>query len=87
MIDAVFAIIRGIDLSAVAIMAMSVAWYLQLLNTGTSDGLALGCMRQCTRVLAALRQLAESSVPSSSTGGARSEATRADPRILCVVSS
>src|SRR6478752_4740689 len=31
---------RGIDLSAVAIMAMSVAWYLQLLNTGTPDGLA-----------------------------------------------
>ena len=24
---------RGIDLSAVAIMAMSVAWYLQMLNT------------------------------------------------------
>jgi ribose transport system permease protein len=32
---------RGIDLSAVAIMAMSVAWYLQLLNDGTSDGTAL----------------------------------------------
>src|SRR5262245_28486700 len=31
---------RGIDLSAVAIMAMSVAWYLQLLNDGTSDALA-----------------------------------------------
>jgi ribose transport system permease protein len=31
---------RGIDLSAVAIMAMSVAWYLQLLNNGTGDGLA-----------------------------------------------
>jgi ribose transport system permease protein len=31
---------RGIDLSAVAIMVMSVAWYLQLLNGGTSDGLA-----------------------------------------------
>jgi ribose transport system permease protein len=31
---------RGIDLSAVAIMAMSVAWYLQLLNDGMSDGLA-----------------------------------------------
>ena len=27
---------RGIDLSAVAIMAMSVAWYLQLLNDGTA---------------------------------------------------
>jgi len=37
---AVVIIGRGIDLSAVAIMAMSVAWYLQLLNTGTSDGLA-----------------------------------------------
>lgn len=32
---------RGIDLSAVAIMAMSVAWYLQLLNDGTSDVSAL----------------------------------------------
>src|SRR6187431_2051049 len=31
---------RGIDLSAVAIMAMSVAWYLQLLNDGSPDGLA-----------------------------------------------
>lgn len=31
---------RGIDLSAVAIMAMSVAWYLQLLNPGTPDVLA-----------------------------------------------
>jgi ribose transport system permease protein len=31
---------RGIDLSAVAIMAMSVAWYLQLLNSGTPDVLA-----------------------------------------------
>ncbi|MBN9242271.1 MAG: ABC transporter permease [Mesorhizobium sp.] len=29
---------RGIDLSMVAIMAMSVAWYLQLLNGGMSDG-------------------------------------------------
>ncbi len=28
---------RGIDLSAVAIMAMSVAWYLQLLNDGTGE--------------------------------------------------
>jgi ribose transport system permease protein len=37
---AVVVIGRGIDLSAVAIMAMSVAWYLQLLNTGTADGLA-----------------------------------------------
>ncbi|WP_442582023.1 ABC transporter permease [Mesorhizobium sp. ASY16-5R] len=32
---------RGIDLAAVAIMAMSVAWYLQLLNDGTADGTAL----------------------------------------------
>ena len=32
---------RGIDLSAVAIMAMSVAWYLQMLNNGTSDASAL----------------------------------------------
>src|SRR3569623_911935 len=32
---------RGIDLSAVAIMAMSVAWYLQLLNDGTPDVYAL----------------------------------------------
>lgn len=36
---AVVIIGRGIDLSAVAIMAMSVAWYLQLLNIGTPDGL------------------------------------------------
>ncbi len=33
---------RGIDLSMVAVMAMSVAWYLQLLNSGTSDVAALG---------------------------------------------
>ena len=32
---------RGIDLSAVAIMAMTVAWYLQMLDRGTPDGLAL----------------------------------------------
>jgi ribose transport system permease protein len=32
---------RGIDLSMVAIMAMSVAWYLQLLNEGYSDAAAL----------------------------------------------
>ena len=32
---------RGIDLAAVAIMAMSVAWYLQLLNDGTADAIAL----------------------------------------------
>ena len=37
---AVVIIGRGIDLSAVAIMAMSVAWYLQLLNSGVPDGLA-----------------------------------------------
>src|SRR4029453_5088077 len=33
---------RGIDLSAVAVMAMSVAWYLQMLDHGQSDGTALG---------------------------------------------
>lgn len=38
---AVVIIGRGIDLSAVAIMAMSVAWYLQMLNDGTSEGVAL----------------------------------------------
>lgn len=32
---------RGIDLSMVAIMAMSVAWYLQMLNDGTPDATAL----------------------------------------------
>ena len=32
---------RGIDLSAVAVMAMAAAWYLQLLNDGTPEGLAL----------------------------------------------
>ena len=32
---------RGIDLSAVAIMAMSVAWYLQMLGDGTPNGMAL----------------------------------------------
>ncbi|MBK8160702.1 MAG: ABC transporter permease [Rhodospirillaceae bacterium] len=32
---------RGIDLSAVAIMAMSVAWYLQMLGNGTPDSTAL----------------------------------------------
>ncbi len=32
---------RGIDLSMVAIMAMSVAWYLQMLNNGVSGGVAL----------------------------------------------
>lgn len=33
---------RGIDLSAVAIMAMSAAWYLQMLNDGWSGPAALG---------------------------------------------
>src|SRR4051795_12351885 len=33
---------RGIDLAAVAIMAMSAAWYLQLLNDGWSGAAALG---------------------------------------------
>ncbi len=33
---------RGIDLSAVAVMAMSVAWYLQMLNSGVPAGSALG---------------------------------------------
>lgn len=33
---------RGIDLSAVAIMAMSAAWYLQMLNDGWSEWAALG---------------------------------------------
>lgn len=32
---------RGIDLAAVAIMAMSVAWYLQLLNDGMADSTAI----------------------------------------------
>ncbi len=39
---AVVIIGRGIDLSMVAVMAMSVAWYLQLLAGGMSDGAALG---------------------------------------------
>jgi ribose transport system permease protein len=38
---AIVVIGRGIDLSAVAIMAMSVAWYLELLNTGTAGATAL----------------------------------------------
>ncbi len=38
---AVVVIGRGIDLSAVAIMAMSVAWYLQMLNDGSPDAGAL----------------------------------------------
>lgn len=33
---------RGIDLAAVAIMAMSAAWYLQMLNDGWSEGAAFG---------------------------------------------
>src|SRR6266404_2992356 len=32
---------RGIDLSAVAIMAMSVAWYLEMLSRSLPDGVAL----------------------------------------------
>src|SRR5438105_8571890 len=32
---------RGIDLSAVAIMAMSAAWYLQMLNDGMPGGVAI----------------------------------------------
>src|SRR6187431_2368666 len=32
---------RGIDLSAVAVMAMSAAWYLQMLNDGTAGATAL----------------------------------------------
>lgn len=32
---------RGIDLSSVAIMAMSAAWYLQMLNDGWPDGAAM----------------------------------------------
>ena len=32
---------RGIDLSMVAIMAMSIAWYLQLLGSGTVDSVAI----------------------------------------------
>lgn len=39
---AVIVIGRGIDLSMVAVMAMSVAWYLQMLGNGMSDGAALG---------------------------------------------
>ena len=39
---AVIVIGRGIDLSMVAVMAMSVAWYLQMLGNGLSDGAALG---------------------------------------------
>ena len=38
---AVVIIGRGIDLSAVAIMAMSVAWYLQMLGDGTPSHIAL----------------------------------------------
>lgn len=39
---AIIVIGRGIDLSMVAVMAMSVAWYLQMLGNGLSDGAALG---------------------------------------------
>ncbi|EEW25582.1 ABC transporter permease [Rhodobacter ferrooxidans] len=37
---AVVVIGRGIDLSMVAVMAMSVAWYLQMLGNGVADGTA-----------------------------------------------
>lgn len=39
---AVSVIGRGIDLSIVAVMAISVAWMLELLNNGTTPGLAFG---------------------------------------------
>lgn len=39
---AIIVIGRGIDLSMVAVMAMSVAWYLQMLGNGMSDDAALG---------------------------------------------
>ena len=38
---AVVVIGRGIDLSMVSVMAMSVAWYLQMLDSGMTDGAAL----------------------------------------------
>lgn len=38
---AIIVIGRGIDLSMVAVMAMSVAWYLQMLGNGTPEGVAL----------------------------------------------
>jgi ribose transport system permease protein len=45
---------RGIDLSMVAIMAMSVAWYLQLLGNGMPDGQALGLVLAGVLVIGAL---------------------------------
>jgi len=39
---AIVVIGRGIDLSAVAIMAMSAAWYLQMLNDGWTEWTAMG---------------------------------------------
>ena len=45
---------RGIDLSMVAIMAMSVAWYLQLLGNGMPDGQALGLVLTGVLVIGAL---------------------------------
>lgn len=41
---AIVVIGRGIDLSAVAVMAMSVAWYLTMLNEATGSGLALAAV-------------------------------------------
>ena len=51
---------RGIDLSAVAIMAMSVAWYLQMLNDGTRRQ-----RRRCRWRLAACCSSASSTASSS----------------------
>lgn len=45
---------RGIDLSMVAIMAMSVAWYLQLLNGGTPDHWALAIVLGAVLAIGAL---------------------------------
>jgi ribose transport system permease protein len=45
---------RGIDLSMVAIMAMSVAWYLQLLNGGMPDQAALAAVLGAVFAIGAL---------------------------------
>ncbi|RLA42674.1 MAG: ABC transporter permease [Gammaproteobacteria bacterium] len=45
---------RGIDLSMVAIMAMSVAWYLQLLSLGYDDYIAFGMVTLGVIVIGAL---------------------------------
>src|SRR6266404_552435 len=45
---------RGIDLSAVAIMAMSTAWYLEMLNRGLPDGAALAAALAGVVVIGAL---------------------------------